>query len=131
MAGRLCARALLCCLLTLSTPFQMGPGRSSATSLSDNLLFVSTLEGNLHAVSRRSGSIKWTLKEDPVLQVPTHVSEPAFLPDPNDGSLYALGGKNSKGLTKLPFTIPELVQASPCRSSDGILYMAFGYWHIM
>ncbi len=23
---------------------------------------------------------------------------------------------------KLPFTIPELVQASPCRSSDGILY---------
>lgn len=26
-------------------------------------------------------------------------------------------------LQKLPFTIPELVQASPCRSSDGILYM--------
>lgn len=25
-------------------------------------------------------------------------------------------------LQKLPFTIPELVQASPCRSSDGILY---------
>lgn len=24
---------------------------------------------------------------------------------------------------KLPFTIPELVQASPCRSSDGVLYM--------
>lgn len=23
---------------------------------------------------------------------------------------------------KLPFTIPELVQASPCRSTDGILY---------
>uniref|UniRef100_A0A674MNN6 Serine/threonine-protein kinase/endoribonuclease IRE1 n=1 Tax=Takifugu rubripes TaxID=31033 RepID=A0A674MNN6_TAKRU len=48
---------------------------------------------------------------------------PAFLPDPNDGSLYSLGGKNSEGLTKLPFTIPELVQASPCRSSDGVLYM--------
>ncbi|KAH0629293.1 hypothetical protein JD844_011243 [Phrynosoma platyrhinos] len=48
---------------------------------------------------------------------------PAFLPDPNDGSLYTLGGKNNEGLTKLPFTIPELVQASPCRSSDGILYM--------
>uniref|UniRef100_G3UF31 Serine/threonine-protein kinase/endoribonuclease IRE1 n=1 Tax=Loxodonta africana TaxID=9785 RepID=G3UF31_LOXAF len=60
---------------------------------------------------------------DPVLQVPTHVEEPAFLPDPNDGSLYTLGGKNNEGLTKLPFTIPELVQASPCRSSDGILYM--------
>lgn len=26
-------------------------------------------------------------------------SRPAFLPDPNDGSLYSLGGKNSEGLT--------------------------------
>eukprot|EP00069_Balaena_mysticetus_P010118 bmy_06545T0 len=31
-------------------------------------------------------------------------------------------GSNTRG-RKLPFTIPELVQASPCRSSDGILYM--------
>uniref|UniRef100_A0AAX7V948 Serine/threonine-protein kinase/endoribonuclease IRE1 n=1 Tax=Astatotilapia calliptera TaxID=8154 RepID=A0AAX7V948_ASTCA len=91
----------------------------STVSLPESLLFVSTLDGNLHAVSKKSGSIKWTLKEDPVLQVPT----PAFLPDPNDGSLYSLGGKNNEGLTKLPFTIPELVQASPCRSSDGVLYM--------
>uniref|UniRef100_A0A8C3ABI1 Serine/threonine-protein kinase/endoribonuclease IRE1 n=1 Tax=Cyclopterus lumpus TaxID=8103 RepID=A0A8C3ABI1_CYCLU len=96
---------------------------ASTVSLPESLLFVSTLDGNLHAVSKKSGSIKWTLKEDPVLQVPTHVAEPAFLPDPNDGSLYSLGGKNKEGLTKLPFTIPELVQASPCRSSDGVLYM--------
>uniref|UniRef100_A0A8C8DRR4 Serine/threonine-protein kinase/endoribonuclease IRE1 n=1 Tax=Oryzias sinensis TaxID=183150 RepID=A0A8C8DRR4_9TELE len=96
---------------------------SSTVSLPESLLFVSTLDGNLHAVNKKSGSIKWTLKEDPVLQVPTHVAEPAFLPDPNDGSLYSLGGKNNEGLTKLPFTIPELVQASPCRSSDGVLYM--------
>uniref|UniRef100_A0AAQ4RXK9 non-specific serine/threonine protein kinase n=1 Tax=Gasterosteus aculeatus aculeatus TaxID=481459 RepID=A0AAQ4RXK9_GASAC len=96
---------------------------SATVSLPESLLFVSTLDGNLHAVSKKSGAIKWTLKEDPVLQVPTHVAEPAFLPDPNDGSLYSLGGKNKEGLTKLPFTIPELVQASPCRSSDGVLYM--------
>uniref|UniRef100_A0A674MBD6 Serine/threonine-protein kinase/endoribonuclease IRE1 n=1 Tax=Takifugu rubripes TaxID=31033 RepID=A0A674MBD6_TAKRU len=100
-----------------------GLGFATTVSLPESLLFVSTLDGNLHAVSKKSGSIKWTLKEDPVLQVPTHVAEPAFLPDPNDGSLYSLGGKNSEGLTKLPFTIPELVQASPCRSSDGVLYM--------
>uniref|UniRef100_A0A8C4M3H9 Serine/threonine-protein kinase/endoribonuclease IRE1 n=1 Tax=Equus asinus asinus TaxID=83772 RepID=A0A8C4M3H9_EQUAS len=98
-------------------------GSPSTVTLPETLLFVSTLDGSLHAVSKRTGSIKWTLKEDPVLQVPTHVEEPAFLPDPNDGSLYTLGGKNNEGLTKLPFTIPELVQASPCRSSDGILYM--------
>uniref|UniRef100_A0A1A8FGK7 Serine/threonine-protein kinase/endoribonuclease IRE1 n=2 Tax=Nothobranchius TaxID=28779 RepID=A0A1A8FGK7_9TELE len=114
-----CVLGLLCCA---GFP-QQGLCSASTVSLPENLLFVSTLDGNLHAVSKKSGSIKWTLKEDPVLQVPTHVAEPAFLPDPNDGSLYSLGGKNSKGLTKLPFTIPELVQASPCRSSDGILYM--------
>ncbi|XP_034151176.1 serine/threonine-protein kinase/endoribonuclease IRE1 isoform X2 [Esox lucius] len=110
-------------LLFYIDSFHMSFCRASTVSLPESLLFVSTLDGNLHAVSKKSGSIKWTLKEDPVLQVPTHVPEPAFLPDPNDGSLYSLGGKNSEGLTKLPFTIPELVQASPCRSSDGVLYM--------
>uniref|UniRef100_A0A8C5T7T7 non-specific serine/threonine protein kinase n=1 Tax=Malurus cyaneus samueli TaxID=2593467 RepID=A0A8C5T7T7_9PASS len=87
-----------------------------------SLLFISTLDGNLHAVSKSTGDIKWTLKDDPILQVPVYVAEPAFLPDPNDGSLYILGGKNKEGLMKLPFTIPELVQSSPCRSSDGVLY---------
>ncbi|XP_061456275.1 serine/threonine-protein kinase/endoribonuclease IRE2 [Rhineura floridana] len=88
----------------------------------ETLLFVSTLDGSLHAVSKKTGDIKWTLKDDPPLQVPNYVAEPAFLPDPNDGSLYVLGGRNKEGLMKLPFTIPELVQSSPCRSSDGILY---------
>uniref|UniRef100_A0A8B9FLW6 Serine/threonine-protein kinase/endoribonuclease IRE1 n=1 Tax=Amazona collaria TaxID=241587 RepID=A0A8B9FLW6_9PSIT len=83
-----------------------------AVTVPETLLFVSTLDGNLHAVSKSTGDIKWTLKD----------GEPAFLPDPNDGSLYILGGKNKEGLMKLPFTIPELVQSSPCRSSDGVLY---------
>ncbi|KAF0037109.1 hypothetical protein F2P81_009983 [Scophthalmus maximus] len=50
---------------------------------------------------------------------------PGFLPDPNDGSLYVLGGKHKEGLMKLPFTIPELVQSAPCRSSDGLLYTEY------
>lgn len=29
----------------------------------------------------------------------TLLTRPAFLPDPNDGSLYSLGGKNNEGLT--------------------------------
>lgn len=126
MALGVCSRSLvwiITAIMCWSHSRFMGFCSSSTVSVPESLLFVSTLDGNLHAVSRRSGTIKWTLKEDPVLQVPTHVSEPAFLPDPNDGSLYSLGGKNNEGLTKLPFTIPELVQASPCRSSDGILYM--------
>uniref|UniRef100_G1N456 Serine/threonine-protein kinase/endoribonuclease IRE1 n=1 Tax=Meleagris gallopavo TaxID=9103 RepID=G1N456_MELGA len=96
--------------------------KDSAVTVPETLLFISTLDGNLHAVSKSSGDVRWTLKDDPILQVPVYVAEPAFLPDPNDGSLYILGGKKKEGLMKLPFTIPELVQSSPCRSSDGVLY---------
>ncbi|NXX12281.1 ERN1 endoribonuclease, partial [Podargus strigoides] len=96
--------------------------KGGAVTVPETLLFVSTLDGHLHAVSKSTGDIKWTLKDDPILQVPVYVAEPAFLPDPNDGSLYILGGKHKEGLMKLPFTIPELVQSSPCRSSDGVLY---------
>uniref|UniRef100_A0A8C9F448 Serine/threonine-protein kinase/endoribonuclease IRE1 n=1 Tax=Pavo cristatus TaxID=9049 RepID=A0A8C9F448_PAVCR len=96
--------------------------KDSAVTVPETLLFISTLDGNLHAVSKSTGDVRWTLKDDPILQVPVYVAEPAFLPDPNDGSLYILGGKKKEGLMKLPFTIPELVQSSPCRSSDGVLY---------
>ncbi|KAI6076638.1 Serine/threonine-protein kinase/endoribonuclease IRE2 [Aix galericulata] len=112
--------ALLLLLLLRAAPRQCL--KSSAVTVPETLLFISTLDGNLHAVSKSTGDIKWTLKDDPILQVPVYVAEPAFLPDPNDGSLYILGGKNKEGLMKLPFTIPELVQSSPCRSSDGVLY---------
>ena len=39
-----------------------------------------------------------------------------------DGSIYMIGADPNEPLKKLPFTIPELVAASPCKSSDGILY---------
>ncbi|XP_075686612.1 serine/threonine-protein kinase/endoribonuclease IRE2 isoform X1 [Rhinoderma darwinii] len=94
----------------------------ASVSIPEAMLFVSTLDGKFHAVSKKTGDVLWTLKDDPVIQVPIYVSEPAFLPDPSDGSLYILGGRNKEGLMKLPFTIQELVQSSPCRSSDGILY---------
>ncbi|KAK7929596.1 hypothetical protein WMY93_005991 [Mugilogobius chulae] len=35
----------------------------SAVTLPESLLFVSTLDGSLHAVSKQSGDIKWTLRE--------------------------------------------------------------------
>uniref|UniRef100_F7ACR7 non-specific serine/threonine protein kinase n=1 Tax=Monodelphis domestica TaxID=13616 RepID=F7ACR7_MONDO len=85
-------------------------GKTGSTP--ESLLFISTLDGSLHAVSKKTGDIQWTLKD----------GEPAFLPDPSDGSLYILGEESKQGLMKLPFTIPELVHASPCRSSDGVLY---------
>uniref|UniRef100_UPI00398F4252 serine/threonine-protein kinase/endoribonuclease IRE1 isoform X2 n=1 Tax=Pristiophorus japonicus TaxID=55135 RepID=UPI00398F4252 len=109
-------------LLWAALLLAIGQCAASTVTIPETLLFVSTLDGNLHAVSKRTGEIKWTLKEDPIIQVPVYLGEPAFLPDPNDGSLYVMGGTSKDGLMKLPFTIPELVHSSPCRSSDGILY---------
>nr|XP_006813336.1 PREDICTED: LOW QUALITY PROTEIN: serine/threonine-protein kinase/endoribonuclease IRE1-like [Saccoglossus kowalevskii] len=86
----------------------------------ESVLLVSTLDGRMHAVNKNTGITLWTLKEDPVLKVPSEYARgPSFLPDPKDGSLYALG---TEGLKKLPFTIPELVSAAPCKSTDGLLY---------
>lgn len=58
---------------------------------------------------------------DPVLNLPTSIKTRTFLPDPTDGSLY-MYSEDFNGLKKLPFSIPQLVTASPCRSTDGILY---------
>lgn len=88
----------------------------------ESLLFVSTLDGGLHALNKQTGDLKWTVKDDPIIQGPMYVTEMAFLSDPADGSLYILGTQKQQGLMKLPFTIPELVHASPCRSSDGVFY---------
>ncbi|XP_011240121.1 serine/threonine-protein kinase/endoribonuclease IRE2 isoform X3 [Mus musculus] len=88
----------------------------------ESLLFVSTLDGSLHALNKQTGDLKWTVKDDPIIQGPMYVTEMAFLSDPADGSLYVLGTQKQQGLMKLPFTIPELVHASPCRSSDGVFY---------
>ncbi|XP_063063382.1 serine/threonine-protein kinase/endoribonuclease IRE1 [Engraulis encrasicolus] len=117
-----CARYLACGLLLALGSLSSPCASAGSVVLPESLLFISTLDGSLHAVNKNNGDIKWTLKEDPIIQVPVYTPEPGFLPDPNDGSLYVLGGKHKEGLMKLPFTIPELVHSSPCRSSDGVLY---------
>ncbi|OQR67570.1 serine/threonine-protein kinase/endoribonuclease IRE1-like [Tropilaelaps mercedesae] len=114
--------------------------RTQLTEVSPVLL-ISTLSGELAAIEKNTGVLLWSRWENPVLKVPTGGSASSggtgFLPDPKDGSLYILlsqdetdaGGANGEGgrsrrpfIKKLPFTIPELVTASPCRSSDGMLY---------
>lgn len=66
---------------------------------------------NLHKISSTS---------EPVLRAPNTVKQGfTFLPNPQDGSLYVL---KDGSLKKLPFNIPQLVGASPCKGSDGILY---------
>ncbi|XP_039090371.1 serine/threonine-protein kinase/endoribonuclease IRE2 isoform X2 [Hyaena hyaena] len=98
------------------------PGPQVQSLRPESLLLVSTLDGSLHALNKETGDLKWTLKDDPIIQGPMYVTETAFLSDPADGSLYILGTQKQQGLMRLPFTIPELVHASPCRSSDGVFY---------
>lgn len=92
-------------------------------ALTDSPLFVSTLDGALSAVSRATGRPLWTLREQPVLKTPISLDRsPMFLTNPRDGSLYTFVGAGFDDLKKLPFTLPDLVTAAPCRSSDGTLY---------
>ncbi|KAK2179804.1 hypothetical protein NP493_471g02036 [Ridgeia piscesae] len=126
--SRTCMRHLLIVsaglLVLASQSTSPSHGKTNPLITPESLLLVSTLDGALYAVSKSSGQVQWMLNEAPVLKVPYHTDEgPAFLPDPKDGSLYAFNsGKTGDNLKKLPFTIPELVTASPCKSSDGILY---------
>ncbi len=46
---------------------------------------------------------------------------PYFLTDPRDGSLYIFTNQR-EGLKKFPYTIAELVSASPSKTADGFLY---------
>lgn len=91
----------------------------------ERTLLASTLDGSLVAIHQQTGEILWKLDDQPVVRSPYDAANPvlpAFLPDPKDGSLYMIGRGLKEPLKKLPFTIPELVAASPCKSSDGILY---------
>jgi len=88
-------------------------------------ILASLLDGSLIALNKRTGTTKWKLMDEPVVKSPYDPMKPilpAFLPDPKDGALYMMGGSREDPLKKLPFTIPELVAASPSRSTDGILY---------
>ena len=66
-------------------------------AIRDSLLLVSTLDGSLHAVNQRSGIVKWSISDVPILQMSPigNISEDTkhlLLPDPKDGSLYLFNG---------------------------------------
>ncbi|XP_064478803.1 serine/threonine-protein kinase/endoribonuclease IRE1-like [Ornithodoros turicata] len=123
------------CILLLILPFSVvcnaaTPDKEAKTreisnvAILEPMILLSTLDGTLFALEKKTGTIHWSRKEEPVLKVPASVTQStSFLPDPKDGSLYIYGfGQGGGAIKKLPFTIPELVSASPCRSTDGVLY---------
>lgn len=91
------------------------------------LLVLSTLSGSLIAIDPVTAETRWITEDEPSVKANTNINDyfsSVYLPDPVSGSLYKLqtDGDNGNELKKLPYTIPELVSKSPCKSSDGILY---------
>lgn len=88
---------------------------------------LSTLSGSLIAIDPITSETRWTQEDEPSVKANTNINDYAssvYLPDPVSGSIYKLqnDGDNGNELKKLPYTIPQLVNKSPCKSSDGILY---------
>ncbi|EFO27883.1 PQQ enzyme repeat family protein [Loa loa] len=94
--------------------------QSHSSTVLGGTLLVSTIDGYLKGIDFHNGEVKWSLKEDPVLISPKTIRHGfTFIPDPQDGGLYIL--KDGQ-LKKLPYSIPQLVSVSPCRTADGVLY---------
>lgn len=120
--------AILLLLFGICTGTETSPGfRNNAEAIEGsredpNLLLVSTLDGKLKSLDPLSGRVIWTMEEDPAFRSPSHITRDfTFLPNPTDGSLFVL---KDGVLKKLPFNIPQLVNLSPCKGTDGILYAA-------
>lgn len=90
------------------------------------LLVLSTLSGSLIAIDPITAEIRWMQHDEPNIKTNTQINDSShvYFADPTSGSIYKLQStsENKNQLTKLPYTIPELVQRSPCKSSDGILF---------
>ncbi|XP_033117781.1 serine/threonine-protein kinase/endoribonuclease ire-1-like [Anneissia japonica] len=122
---------VLCLILVLasSNGFFAAAEKDDKTKLSvpyaqaDDIILVSTLNGGLYAVKASVGQNSWSIQDEPIVKMPVTTSKesPTFLPDPTDGSLYALATGVDQGLQKLPFTVADLVSAPPSRS-EGRLY---------
>ncbi|OQV13573.1 Serine/threonine-protein kinase/endoribonuclease IRE1 [Hypsibius exemplaris] len=85
-----------------------------------NVLLVSTLDGSLHAVDRVDGHKLWTVEEPPRLRVSSpQIGSRTFVTDAKDGGIYVIDG--DEVIRKFPKSIPEMVQESPQKTSDGIL----------
>uniref|UniRef100_A0A0N5C9S4 Bulb-type lectin domain-containing protein n=1 Tax=Strongyloides papillosus TaxID=174720 RepID=A0A0N5C9S4_STREA len=84
------------------------------------ITLISTIDGMMIAVNSYTGKELWRYKDKPLLETPKIINKDfLFLPNPQDGNLFVY---TDNKLKRLPFTIPQLVQTSPCKTSDGILY---------
>ncbi|OAF68970.1 Endoplasmic reticulum-to-nucleus signaling 1-like protein [Intoshia linei] len=95
-------------------------------------LLVLSLDGSLNYIHFESGKKIWTHRFDSLLQYSISNSKQVeIVANPSTGELFELeinketlkDEKWEREMKKLPFSISELVNLSPCRSSDGSLYI--------
>jgi hypothetical protein len=64
------------------------------------VILVSTLDGGLFALDKKTGAVRWKLADEPAVKSPYDPGKPvlpAFLPDPKDGALYMMGASLQAG----------------------------------
>ncbi len=64
------------------------------------MILVSTLDGGLFALDKKTGAVRWKLADEPAVKSPYDPGKPvlpAFLPDPKDGALYMMGASLQAG----------------------------------
>jgi serine/threonine-protein kinase/endoribonuclease IRE1 len=89
-----------------------------------DFILVITLDGTLYAIGKYSGEIKWSFKEKSLLSNNPSKSfqdNPYFLIDPRYGHLYMNLNQRDR-IKKFPYTIAELVNTSPSKTLDGLLF---------
>ena len=85
-----------------------------------------TMDGKLHVVDTGSGDVKWHVELNKDWFPRTHHDDDqkidlTFLPGPYDGSIYTY---HKNRLSKLPLTIPQMVERSPSRNGiDNSIYI--------
>uniref|UniRef100_A0A0K0E8C3 non-specific serine/threonine protein kinase n=1 Tax=Strongyloides stercoralis TaxID=6248 RepID=A0A0K0E8C3_STRER len=84
------------------------------------ITLISTIDGITIGVDTFTGNEIWRYKDKPLLETPKTINNNfLILPNPQDGNLFVYIDNKLK---RLPFTIPQLVQVSPIKTSDGIFY---------
>uniref|UniRef100_A0A7E4WBW6 Pyrroloquinoline-quinone binding quinoprotein n=1 Tax=Panagrellus redivivus TaxID=6233 RepID=A0A7E4WBW6_PANRE len=101
---------------------RIASGSTPTSSIPEyGLLLVSTLDGSLTAINSDTGHQRWSFNLGaPLLESPRDpLTGFTFIPDPKDGQIFAL---QDGALEKLPYTVPQLVKASPSKSGKGVLF---------
>lgn len=110
-------------LLTIKGASSANQHLKKSISKTDFILVI-TLDGYLYAIGKYSGEIKWSFQEQSLISnnpSKTFNDNGCFFIDPRFGYLYIHSDKRDE-IKTFPYTIAELVNTSPSKTVDGLLF---------